>query len=109
MAQVALLIGVKSGKRELIDQGDPREIRRKFKLSQDGEGFDEWEVFESTVGRSRRKRFVKDAPMVELDTKPEPEPVETPDLDSEEDHDEDPAHEVEGDAPKRRGRPPKHY
>lgn len=107
MAQVALLIGVKDGKRELIGQGDPREIRRKFKHSQDGEGFDEWEVFESTVGRSRRKRFVKDAPMPELDATPALEPVETPELDSEEETDEDPAAEAEGETPKRRGRPPK--
>jgi hypothetical protein len=56
MAQVALYIGTKNGKRQLIEEGDPRTIRSKFKLS-DGDGFDVLEVFESAVGRSKRKTF----------------------------------------------------
>ena len=61
MSQVALYIGIKDGKRQLIEDGDPRDIRHKFKHS-DGDGFEALEVFESTVGRSRRRVFVKDAP-----------------------------------------------
>lgn len=61
MSQVALYIGIKNGQRQLIEEGDPRDIRHKFKHS-DGDGFDALEVFESTVGRSRRRVFVKDAP-----------------------------------------------
>jgi hypothetical protein len=60
MAQIALYIGIKDGKRQLIEEGDPRDIRHRFKHS-DGEGFDALEVFESTVGRSRRRVFVKDS------------------------------------------------
>jgi hypothetical protein len=56
MAQVALYIGTKNGKRQLIEEGDPRTIRSKFKLS-DGDGFDVLEVFESAVGRSKCKTF----------------------------------------------------
>jgi hypothetical protein len=56
MSQVALYIGTKNGKRQLIEEGDPRTIRSKFKLS-DGDGFDVLEVFESAVGRSKRKTF----------------------------------------------------
>lgn len=57
MAQKALLIGIKNGKDTLIATGDPRDIRVRFKNS-DGEGFDVLEVFESTVGRSRRRSYV---------------------------------------------------
>jgi len=62
MSQVALYIGIKNGIRQLIEEGDPRDIRHKFKHS-DGEGFEALEVFESTVGRSRRRVFVKDSPV----------------------------------------------
>jgi hypothetical protein len=58
MAQYALLIGTKNGKRSLLADGDPREIRTLFKQS-DGEGYDTIEVMESSVGRSRRKSFTK--------------------------------------------------
>jgi hypothetical protein len=75
MAQVALFIGVKDGIRSIIDQGDPREMRIKFKTSQDGLGYDQLEVFESTVGRSRRRSFVgKSAPVVTMDNTPDPQP-----------------------------------
>lgn len=57
MAQKALLIGIKDGKDTLIASGDPRDLRARFKHS-DGEGFDVLEVFESTVGRSRRRCYV---------------------------------------------------
>jgi hypothetical protein len=81
MAQKALLIGIKDGKDTLVDSGDPRDIRARFKHS-DGEGFDVLEVYESTVGRSRRRSYVaKDTdapsapvPAVEIT---EPEPDET--------------------------------
>lgn len=60
MAQRALLIGIKEtlqgDKITLIEAGDPRDIRQRFKASE-GEGFDQLEVFESSVGRSRKKRF----------------------------------------------------
>jgi len=59
MAQIALLLGVKNGNRTIIDQGDPRVIRVKFKTAESGEGFDAWEVIESTVGRTRKKTWNK--------------------------------------------------
>ena len=55
--QAALLLGVKNGKRTIIEQGDPREIRKLFKLADDGQGFDQWEVFESSAGRTRKKTW----------------------------------------------------
>jgi hypothetical protein len=70
MAQVALYIGTKNGKRQLIEEGDPRTIRSKFKLS-DGDGFDVLEVFESAVGRSKRKTFKEGR---ESPAAPTPEP-----------------------------------
>lgn len=56
MAAYALLIGTKNGKRTLIADGGPLEIRKRFKGS-DGEGFELLEVLESTVGRTRRRGF----------------------------------------------------
>jgi hypothetical protein len=56
MAAYALLIGTKAGKRVLVAEGGPLEIRKKFKTS-DGEGFDLLEVIESTVGRTRRRGY----------------------------------------------------
>lgn len=75
MAQVALYIGTKNGKRQLIEEGDPRTIRSKFKLS-DGDGFDVLEVFESAVGRSKRKTFKEGR---ESPAAPTPEPKEPTD------------------------------
>lgn len=59
MAQTALLLGVKDGKRSIIDQGDPRDVRVKFKTATSGQGFDSWEVYESSNGRTRQKSWVK--------------------------------------------------
>ena len=61
MASYALLIGTKGGKRELVADGDPRDIRREFKTAKDGKGFDQLEVVESGVGRTRRRTFKKQA------------------------------------------------
>ena len=82
MAQKALLIGVKGGKSTLLDYGDPRDIRDKFKHS-DGEGFDALEVFESSVGRSRKKSFNKAGKTVVAEPEPAPEPEPEPVLDDE--------------------------
>jgi hypothetical protein len=103
MAQLALLIGIKDQAVTLIQSGDPREIRLKFKHAKDGEGFDEWQVFESTVGRSRRKRFSDASPQPQA--QPEPEPEQQPELES--DEDDDPASEPVEENKPRRGRPPK--
>jgi hypothetical protein len=84
MAQVALYIGTKNGKRQLIEEGDPRTIRSKFKLS-DGDGFDVLEVFESAVGRSKRKTFKEGRESPAVST-PEPkaptEPTDEPDIEA---------------------------
>ena len=56
MAAYALLIGTKGGKRSLILDGNPMEVRRLFKTS-DGEGFESLEVIESTIGRTRKRQF----------------------------------------------------
>lgn len=58
MAAYALLIGIKDGKKSLVLDGSPVEVRKLFKHS-DGEGFEQLEVVESGVGRSRSKKFVK--------------------------------------------------
>lgn len=58
MAAYALLIGTKDGKKSLVIDGSPVEVRKLFKHS-DGEGFDQLEVIESGVGRSRSRKFVK--------------------------------------------------
>lgn len=60
MAGYALLIGTKDGKRELVIDGDPRDIRKEFKTN-DGMGFDKLEVVETASGRTRSRRFVKTA------------------------------------------------
>ncbi len=61
MANYALLIGTKSGKRELIEDGQPVDIRRKFKTMTAGDGFEVVEVVDKLQGRIRHKRFVKAA------------------------------------------------
>lgn len=58
MAAYGLLIGTKDGKRVLVEDGDPREIRSRFKHS-DGEGFDKLEVIETSTGRVRQRQFAK--------------------------------------------------
>ena len=58
MAGYALLIGTKGSKRELVADGDPRDIRSLFKTSK-GDGFDLLEVIETSVGRSRKRKFAK--------------------------------------------------
>jgi len=60
MAQNALLLGVKDGKRSILDQGDPRDIRVKFKTATSGQGFESWEVYESSLGRTRKKTWAKE-------------------------------------------------
>jgi len=54
MANIGLLLGVKSGKREIIAEGDPRNLRIRFK-TEDFKGFEAVEVFESSLGRTRKK------------------------------------------------------
>jgi uncharacterized protein (UPF0128 family) len=60
MSQFAILLGTKNGKRIMVAEGDPREIRDRFKKS-DGEGYELLEVLESSIGRSRHRRFKDDA------------------------------------------------
>lgn len=60
-------------------------------------------VASKSKGEASGLVFREDKPATES----APELVETPELDSEEETDEDPAAEAEGEAPKRRGRPPK--
>lgn len=56
MAAYALLIGTKAGKRTLLADGGPLEVRKLFKSS-DGEGYEMLEVIESTIGRTRRRGY----------------------------------------------------
>lgn len=58
MASYALLIGTKDGKRSLVADGSPPEVRKQFKHS-DGEGFDRLEVIETGVGKTRQRQFFK--------------------------------------------------
>jgi hypothetical protein len=55
MAAYALLIGTKGESRELLADGDPREVRRLFKET-DTKGYDLLEVIDTREGRTRRKR-----------------------------------------------------
>ena len=55
MAAYALLIGTTGKKRELLADGDPREVRSLFK-GMDVEPFDCIEVIDTRIGRDRRKR-----------------------------------------------------
>ena len=59
MANYALLIGTKSGKRELAEDGQPVDIRRKFKIMTAEDGFEVVEVVDKHQGRIRHKRFTK--------------------------------------------------
>ncbi len=59
MANYALLLGTKSGKRELIEDGQPVDIRRKFKTITAEDGFEVVEVVDKHQGRIRHKRFAK--------------------------------------------------
>lgn len=56
MAAYALLIGTKDGKRSLVIDGSPVDIRRLFKTS-DGDGFETLEVIETSAGRTRKRKF----------------------------------------------------
>jgi len=56
MAAYALLIGTKEGKRSLVVDGNPVDVRRLFKTS-DGEGFETLEVIETGNGRTRKRQF----------------------------------------------------
>lgn len=66
MAAYALLIGTKDGKRSLVIDGSPVDIRRLFKTS-DGDGFETLEVIETSAGRTRKRK---------LKAKGEPAPTE---------------------------------
>ena len=68
MAAYALLIGTKNGKRQVIADGDPREVRSLFKAS-DGEGFELLEVVDTREGRTKRKKFSKEKPVAKKATK----------------------------------------
>jgi len=59
MANYALLLGTKAGKRALIEDGQPVDIRRKFKTITAEDGFDVVEVVDKHQGRIRHKRFAK--------------------------------------------------
>ena len=58
MAAYAILIGTKDGKRSLVADGNPVEVRKQFKFS-DGEGFEKLEVIETGNGRTRSRQFLK--------------------------------------------------
>ena len=62
MANYALLIGTKAGKRSLIADGKPVEIRRKFKDITLKDGFEIVEVIDKHQGRIRQRKFAKAAP-----------------------------------------------
>lgn len=68
MAAFALLLGTKKGKREILADGSPVEIRRLFKSATAGDGYELIEVMESTVGRTRRRAFPKLADPVSNDS-----------------------------------------
>ena len=55
MAAYALLIGTKGETRELLADGDPREVRSLFK-SMDVGSYDTVDVIDTREGRIRRKK-----------------------------------------------------
>ena len=57
MASYALLIGTKNGKRELIEEGQPVEIRRKFKTITEESGYESIAVLDKHQGQIRSKKF----------------------------------------------------
>ena len=59
MANYALLIGTKNGKRELIEDGQPVAIRRKFKTITAEDGFDSIAVLDKQMGQIRNRAFAK--------------------------------------------------
>jgi len=59
MAAYALLVGTKGDSRSLIADGDPRVIRRQFKLGEYPNSFDRIEVIDSSQGRVRSKWLKK--------------------------------------------------
>lgn len=62
MASYALLVGTKAGKRTLIADGQPVEIRRQFKTITAEDGFEKVEVVDKHQGQIRSRKFVKVAP-----------------------------------------------
>jgi hypothetical protein len=58
MANYALLIGTKNGKREIISDGNPVEVRRQFKDVTAKAGFELVEVMQKDVGLTRKRKFV---------------------------------------------------
>jgi hypothetical protein len=59
MANYALLVGIKNGKRELIEDGPPVEIRRKFKTITAEDGYESVAVLDKQLGQVRNRAFVK--------------------------------------------------
>jgi len=62
MASYALLIGTKAGKRTLIADGQPVEIRRQFKTITAEDGFEKVEVVDKHQGQIRSRKFAGVAP-----------------------------------------------
>ena len=55
----ALLIGTKNGKREIINDGVPVEIRRQFKGVTADDGYELVEVLQKDLGVTRKRKFIK--------------------------------------------------
>jgi hypothetical protein len=62
MASYALLLGTKAGKRTLIADGQPVEIRRQFKTITAEDGFEKVEVVDKHQGQIRSRKFAGVAP-----------------------------------------------
>lgn len=83
MAAYALLVGTKGDNRSLIADGDPRVIRRRFKLGEFPEGFDRIEVVDTSQGRVRSKWLNKptaktktpEDPRIKTPTEDQPDPT----------------------------------
>ena len=58
----ALLIGTKNGKREIINDGNPVDIRREFKGVTANDGYESVEVLQKYNGLTQRRKFVKVKP-----------------------------------------------
>lgn len=72
MANYALLIGTKGGKRTLVADGRPVDVRKEFSglKTKGGGGFEELEVIQKDRGRTRRAKFVtKSKPAAKKSTK----------------------------------------
>lgn len=55
----ALLIGTKNGKRSIVNDGSPVEVRREFKGMTAKDGYELLEVLEKNRGRTRHRKFLK--------------------------------------------------